>query len=98
MKLIQHIKVLFCLVLVLGFSQHVFAEPGLWKVEKNGVASYLFGTVHVGDTSMKGLPNKVTQALDNSDKVIVALSPLDDQQQVAHDLALILYNSIGLFQ
>ncbi|MBD56539.1 MAG: TraB/GumN family protein [Pseudoalteromonas sp.] len=86
MKLIQHIKVLFCLVLVLGFSQHVFAEPGLWKGEKNGVASYLFGTVHVGDTSMKGLPNKVTQALDNSDKVIVevdisSISPMEMQRR-----------------
>ena len=81
MKFVQRINALFFMVLLLGFSQHALAEPGLWKVEKNGVASYLFGTVHVGDDSMKGLPSKVKKALDNSDKVIVevdisAISPM----------------------
>ena len=86
MKFVQRINALFFMVLLLGFSQHALAEPGLWKVEKNGVASYLFGTVHVGDDSMKGLPSKVKKALDNSDKVIVevdisAISPMEMQRR-----------------
>ena len=86
MKFIQRINALFFVLLLLGFSQQVFAEPGLWKVEKNGIASYLFGTVHVGDKSMQGLPSKVTNALDKTDKVIVevdisAISPVDMQRR-----------------
>ena len=60
--------------------------PALWQVEKNGVTSYLFGTVHVGDEAMKGLPSYVEQAISRSDKVVVevdisALSPMQIQQR-----------------
>ncbi len=86
MKFIQRINTLIFILLLLGFSQQLLAQPGLWKVEKNGVASYLFGTVHVGDDSMKGLPTEVTKALDSSEKVIVevditAISPMEMQRR-----------------
>ena len=42
--------------------------------------------MHVGDKSMQGLPSKVTNALDKTDKVIVevdigAISPVDMQRR-----------------
>jgi hypothetical protein len=52
-------------------SVNSYGAPALYKIEKNGIDSYLFGTVHVGDASMKGLPKNVTAAIDKSSKVIV---------------------------
>ena len=70
------------------FTQLCLANttPALWHVEKDGVTSYLFGTVHVGDEAMKGLPSYVEQAISRSDKVVVevdisALSPMQIQQR-----------------
>lgn len=73
-------------LLLLSVSLSASAEPTLWQLEKNGVKSYLFGTVHVGDASMNGLPEKVKKAITNSDKVVVevnisAISPLEIQQR-----------------
>ncbi|MBE0457362.1 TraB/GumN family protein [Pseudoalteromonas sp. KG3] len=86
MNLTQRISSYFILSLLLCISFASHSEPGLWKIEKNGVNSYLFGTVHVGDASMKGLPGKVTKAIDASDKVIVevdisAISPMEIQRR-----------------
>ncbi|RRS09522.1 MULTISPECIES: TraB/GumN family protein [unclassified Pseudoalteromonas] len=77
--------IFFCFFLSL-FSAFANAEVGLWKVEKGQKTSYLFGTVHVGDKQMQGLPVKVKTAIKNSDKVMVevnleALSPLAIQQR-----------------
>ncbi|MCG7553412.1 TraB/GumN family protein [Pseudoalteromonas sp. Of11M-6] len=68
------------------FSNLANAEVGLWKVEKDNKTSYLFGTVHVGDEQMHGLPAKVKSAIASSDKVMVevnleALSPFAIQQR-----------------
>ncbi|MEJ6474922.1 TraB/GumN family protein [Pseudoalteromonas piscicida] len=68
------------------FSALANAEVGLWKIEKDNRTSYLFGTVHVGDKQMSGLPEKVKNAIANSDKVMVevnvdALSPFEIQQR-----------------
>lgn len=86
MNLTQRISSYFILSLLLCISFASHSEPGLWKIEKNGINSYLFGTVHVGDASMKGLPDKVTKAIDASDKVIVevdisAISPMEMQRR-----------------
>ncbi|MFK3870735.1 MULTISPECIES: TraB/GumN family protein [Pseudoalteromonas] len=86
MNLTQRISSYFILSLLLCLSFASHSEPGLWQIEKNGVKSYLFGTVHVGDATMKGLPKKVTDALDASDQVIVevdvsAISPMEMQRR-----------------
>ncbi|MEL0632992.1 TraB/GumN family protein [Pseudoalteromonas carrageenovora] len=86
MKAIPRISHLFIMVLFTVLSFNSLAAPALYKVEKNGISSYLFGTVHVGDASMKGLPKKVTEAIDQSDEVIVEvdiskLTPLQMQQR-----------------
>jgi len=86
MKAIPRISHFFIIVLFTVLSFNSLAAPALYKVEKNGTSSYLFGTVHVGDASMEGLPKKVTEAIDQSDEVIVEvdiskLTPLQMQQR-----------------
>lgn len=86
MKAIPRISHFFIIVLFSVLSFNSLAAPALYKVEKNGTSSYLFGTVHVGDASMKGLPTNVTKAIDESDEVIVEvdiskLTPMQMQQR-----------------
>ena len=86
MKATPSISHLFIMVLFTVLSFNSLAAPALYKVEKNGTSSYLFGTVHVGDASMKGLPEKVTKAIDQSEQVVVEvdiskLTPLQMQQR-----------------
>lgn len=79
----------FLLTVLALFSIHLNANtitPSLWQVKKNGVTSYLFGTVHLGDKEMVGLPNKVERALRNSKEVVVEVnlnqySPMEIQQK-----------------
>ncbi|WP_440054429.1 TraB/GumN family protein [Pseudoalteromonas sp. T1lg65] len=64
------------------------AEVGLWQITKGNSTSYLFGTVHVGDKQMEGLPTKVSTALKQSEKIVVEinleqLSPVEIQQRSA---------------
>ncbi|CCQ10194.1 hypothetical protein PALB_10590 [Pseudoalteromonas luteoviolacea B = ATCC 29581] len=49
------------------------SQPALWQINKGNMTSYVFGTMHVGDDSMKSLPSHVTQAILKSDSVIVEL-------------------------
>jgi uncharacterized protein YbaP (TraB family) len=44
----------------------VIARPFLWKVEKDGTTSWLFGTVHLGVNADKQLPPVVFQRLEES--------------------------------
>ncbi|BED87796.1 MULTISPECIES: TraB/GumN family protein [unclassified Pseudoalteromonas] len=86
MQALTRITQFFILTLFITTSFNSVAAPALFKVEKNGTSSYLFGTVHVGDASMKGLPEKITKAIDQSDQVIVEvdiskLTPLQMQQR-----------------
>ncbi|WP_235423378.1 TraB/GumN family protein [Pseudoalteromonas luteoviolacea] len=88
MKQLLLFKLPLSLCFVLFFSAVSYASPALWSVEKNGVTSYLFGTVHVGDPSMKGLPEKVKSAIKKSQNTVVeidisALSPLEIQHKTA---------------
>ena len=86
MQALTRISQFFILALFIATSFNSVAAPALFKVEKNGTSSYLFGTVHVGDASMKGLPEKVTKAIDQSEQVVVEvdiskLTPLQMQQR-----------------
>ena len=71
MNALTRISHFFIVALLITFSLNSDAAPALYKIEKNGVNSYLFGTVHVGDASMQGLPKNVTDAIDASSQVIV---------------------------
>ncbi|WP_409424432.1 TraB/GumN family protein [Pseudoalteromonas sp. RW-H-Ap-1] len=86
MKVSLRISHLLIAFVFLAFSVNGYAAPALFKIEKQGASSYLFGTVHVGDASMKGLPEKVTKAIDQSEQVVVEvdiskLTPLQMQQR-----------------
>ena len=86
MKPIPRISYIFIMVLLTVLSFNSLATPALYKIEKNGTTSYLFGTVHVGDASMKGLPENITQAIEQSNEVVVEvdiskLTPFEMQQR-----------------
>lgn len=49
-------------------------NPAIWKVEHNGVTSYLFGSIHMGEQSMYPLPEKVQQAFEASEVVAVEIN------------------------
>ena len=89
MQFLKLIRLALLPILVFSCSMAVEANskitPSLWKVEKNGVTSYLLGTVHLGDQEMAGLPSYVKTAIEKTDKVVVEVdlskvSPLEQQQ------------------
>ncbi|MCG7536956.1 TraB/GumN family protein [Pseudoalteromonas sp. OOF1S-7] len=65
---------LICVLFIAQLSQLAIAQPALWSVEKNGITSYLFGTVHVGDNKMHGLDQRIKAAIANSQTVVVELN------------------------
>ena len=81
----------FCKLVValfmLSISSFLIADngkPDLWKVEKNGVTSYLFGSIHIGSENMYPLSSTVTQAYSDSDYLAVEidLKPGDEMKMV----------------
>lgn len=54
--------------------------PALWKVEHNGVTSYLFGSIHMGDQSMYPLPSKVQKAFLETAVLAVEINMLEINQ------------------
>jgi len=89
MKFLLKLTPVCSLLILVLFNTTAFASPSLWLVEKEGSPfnkSYIFGTVHVGDTSMEKLPNKVILAIKESDEVIVEVdiskfTPLEIQSK-----------------
>ncbi|MEQ1716524.1 MAG: TraB/GumN family protein [Hyphomicrobium sp.] len=59
-------------------------EALLWKVEKAGLkTSYLFGTMHLTDTRITTLSAKVTEALSQSEKLVLEVGDLSQEALVA---------------
>lgn len=59
-------------------------EALLWKIEKSGVPpSYLFGTIHMADTRVTALPEKVRAALSASKTIAVEIADMSDQGMMA---------------
>lgn len=53
----------------------------LWKIEKDGLKpSYLFGTIHLSDPRIMALPDVVTKAYDDADKIVVEATDITDQK------------------
>lgn len=52
------------------------ARPYLWRVEHEGVPSYLFGTIHIPDPRVTTLPDNVNAALESVDGLFVEI-PMD---------------------
>ena len=60
-------------------SQLENSEALLWKIEKAGAApSYLFGTIHLSDSRVTVMPQKVTDALFPSKKLVLEVADLSD--------------------
>ncbi|MGF1744939.1 TraB/GumN family protein [Vibrio minamisatsumaniensis] len=52
-------------------AQQAVAEPLYWQAKKEGVTLTILGSVHVGDESMYPLPLAITDALKNSDGLVI---------------------------
>ena len=67
-------------------------KPDLWKVEKDGKSSYLFGSIHLGSQDMYPLSKAVKDAYTNSDNLVVEidLKPGDEakMQPLVQELGL----------
>lgn len=59
-------------------------KPDLWKVEKDGKSSYLFGSIHLGSEDMYPLSKKVKDAYNQAEHLVVEidLKPGDEQKLV----------------
>ncbi|KPV97913.1 TraB family protein [Pseudoalteromonas sp. P1-9] len=97
MRLFLITRILLLPILLLGLTQPVFANsninPSLWQIEKNGVTSYLVGTVHLGDQQMAGLPSYVKSAIEKTDKLVVEVdlskvNPIEQQQVMMNYMML----------
>jgi len=59
-------------------------EALLWKIEKAGIPdSYLFGTIHMADTRVTALPDKVRNAFTASKTVAVEVANMSDEGMLA---------------
>lgn len=57
---------------VLAFSaRQAVAEPLYWQAKKDELTLTILGSVHVGDESMYPLPSAITDALKNSDGLVI---------------------------
>jgi len=77
----------FVLTILLLFVTNLQADngkPDLWKVEKNGNTSYLFGSIHLGSPDMYPLSEEVSKAYASSDHLVVEidLKPADQMKLV----------------
>lgn len=52
------------------------AAPALWLAQKGEQQFWLFGSVHIADERLKTLPLPVTQALSNSELLLLEVDPL----------------------
>ncbi len=79
-------KLLKLLTLLLGFTIIALAHEGiknpfLWEVKKDKQTFYLFGTMHLGDPKLRGLPKALKVAIDKSDEVRTEI-PMDASLQM----------------
>lgn len=59
-------------------------DPAIWKVEHNGVTSYLFGSIHMGDSSMYPLPVDIRNAFSDSNVLVVEIDMTNlNQMEIA---------------
>lgn len=70
------------LMFVSGISSADNGKPDLWKVEKNGNTSYLFGSIHLGSDDMYPLSKSVKDAYQSSDNLVVEIDmkPGDEEK------------------
>ncbi|TKF99415.1 TraB/GumN family protein [Vibrio sp. F13] len=62
----------YMVLFVLAFSaRQAVAEPLYWQAQKDDLTLTILGSVHVGDESMYPLPSAITDALKNSDGLII---------------------------
>ena len=75
MKLFKLLTLLLSLTIFTVANEGI-KNPFLWEVKKGEQTFYLFGTMHLGDPKLQGLPKALKVAIDKSDEVRTEI-PLD---------------------
>lgn len=88
MRLLKTITLLFTVVAFTAFTadqQETKLENSLlWKIEKKGMEpSYLFGTIHLISQEQFYLPEKVTDAINACDKLMLEIDVTDQAQMMS---------------
>jgi hypothetical protein len=68
---------------VAGAMQHAVDRGVLWRIEKDGRSSWLYGTLHLGKADWIFPGPRVRAAIAQSDTVALELDPLDPATQAA---------------
>lgn len=91
--ILRKFAVLFALLLLAGLVQ---AEQALlWKVERNGEVSHLFGTIHLPDPRVTELPGPVEQAFSDAGTVVVEV-PMDQAGMMEMAMQMLLPDGVEL--
>ncbi len=67
------IFIAICATCITSLSFADNGKPDLWKVEKNGTTSYLFGSIHMGSQDMYPLSDAVKNAYTLANKLAVEI-------------------------
>lgn len=68
-------------------------DPAIWKIEHNGITSYLFGSIHMGDSSMYPLPEHIGNAFSASEVLVVEIDITSlNQMEIAQTVQEIAIN------
>lgn len=59
-------------------AQHPFHRGNLWQLEKDGVTSYLFGTMHLYDPRHVASMNRLKPLIAASDQVLIEVTKQDE--------------------
>lgn len=59
-------------------AQHPFHQGNLWQVEKAGITSYLFGTMHLHDPRHAASMERLEPLIARSDQVLIEATRADD--------------------
>jgi len=80
MKLFKLLTLLLTLTIFTAANEGI-NHPFLWEVKKGEQTFYLFGTMHLGDPKLQGLPKALKVAIDKSDEIRTEI-PMDASLQM----------------
>ena len=79
MSILKNIKFGILFGFILTAVVNSFASPTLWKIQSQTSDIYLFGSIHVGNSSMYPLAPKINQAYSQSDNLVVEVDILSPE-------------------
>ncbi len=77
------------ILLLITLSSHASnLQPAMWKVEHQGVTSYILGSIHIGKSDWYPLPSYITNAFNESDALVVELDAIANSAAMTSQMML----------